>query len=168
MGHLLPPESVKIKITINYPEEPVSKSSLTPNTPTALLTHPFPSAPLCLASLPQESWQLQQRATASASRCRSAPVLQGHAAPPPAPQPPPAARPSLRVPAEGNFRPGSEACHIYKAPFSGAQILCFSHNGSKETMTTEEKGRERKQRLPALVLHFPFGPPPFSSRESNA
>lgn len=52
MGHLLPPESVKITITIMYHEETVSKSSLTPNTPTALLTHPFPSAPFCLASSP--------------------------------------------------------------------------------------------------------------------
>lgn len=100
-GHPRPLESVKIKITTNNYEEPVSKSLLTRNTPMALLTHPFPSAPLCLASSSQESWQLQRRPTASASRCSSAPVLPSRAATPPAP----AARPSLRVPAGSSFRP---------------------------------------------------------------
>lgn len=103
--YLLLLQSVKIKITTNSYEEPVSKSLLTRNTPTALLTHPFPSAPLCLASSSQESWQLQRRPTASASRCRSVPVLPSRAATPPAPPPPPAARPSLRVPAGSSFRP---------------------------------------------------------------
>lgn len=159
MGGGLPLESVKIKITTNNYEEPVSKSLLTSNTPMALLTHPFPSAPLCLASSSQVvavaatthglSEPLQLRAGPTEPRSDAASARR---------EPVPTGTGWEQLPA------GSEACHSYKAPISGALTWCGSQNGSGETRTAGVKARRGSG---VCGLPLPPGPPPFPSGESN-
>lgn len=156
MGHLLLLESVKIKITTNNYEEPVSKSLLTRNTPTALLTHPFPSASLCLASSSQESWQLQRRPTASASRCRSVPVLPSHAATPPAPPPPPARPYGYRLGAASGRLRGVSQLQGTDPRRSDLVLQSEQLGGNKDGGS---KGPEEEAE--AMVLHSLLGHLPF-------